>query len=174
MQVWLQHLNEVESTVCRVFSVSRRQWVRHLFAAVSRLGDGIAWYSLMAVLATTQGLIGLQASLHMMLTGAVALALYKSLKGVTRRERPCTFARDIVALVPPLDRYSFPSGHTLHAVAFTTVALHYFPSLAWVLIPFTLLVASSRVVLGLHYPSDVLVATAIGLVLGNASLALIA
>lgn len=173
MQVWLQHLNELESTVCRIFSVSRRQWIRHFFALVSRLGDGVFWYSLMAILALTQGLHGFQAALHMLLTGAVALALYKSLKGVTRRERPCTFANDIVALVPPLDRYSFPSGHTLHAVAFTTVAIHYFPPLAWVLVPFTLLVASSRVVLGLHYPSDVLVAAAIGLALANASLSLI-
>jgi undecaprenyl-diphosphatase len=38
------------------------------------------------------------------------------------------------------------------------------------LVPFTLLVATSRVVLGLHYPSDVLVATAIGLGLAYSSL----
>jgi undecaprenyl-diphosphatase len=39
-----------------------------------------------------------------------------------------------------------------------------------VLVPFALMVAISRVVLGLHYPSDVLAATAIGLVLGGLSL----
>ncbi len=34
--------------------------------------------------------------------------------------------------------------------------------LGWVVWPFTLLVASSRVVLGLHYPSDVVMGALIG------------
>ena len=44
-------------------------------------------------------------------------------------------------------------------VVFSLTALAYFPMLAPLLVPFTLLVAMSRVVLGLHYPSDVLAAT---------------
>jgi undecaprenyl-diphosphatase len=75
--------------------------------------------------------------------------------------------------VPPLDRFSFPSGHTLHAVSFSTVALFYYPQLGWLLVPFTLLVAASRIVLGLHYPSDVLVASVIGLGLGWSSVLLV-
>ncbi|MEA3276984.1 MAG: phosphatase PAP2 family protein, partial [Pseudomonadota bacterium] len=74
---------------------------------------------------------------------------------------------------PTLDYYSFPSGHTLHAVSFTAVAMSYYPQLAWVLVPFTLLVASSRVVLGLHYPSDVLAAAGIGLALAYTSILLV-
>lgn len=171
MRLWLQHLNELEAPVCRAWSRPReQQWVHRFFAMVSRLGDGVFWYSLIAVLPLADGWNGLTASLHMLLTGGVALALYKSLKGVTRRERPCNAVEDIAAVIPPLDHYSFPSGHTLHAVSFTTVALWYYPELAWALIPFTLLVATSRVVLGLHYPSDVLVASAIGLALGYAGI----
>jgi undecaprenyl-diphosphatase len=69
----------------------------------------------------------------------------------------------------PLDRFSFPSGHTLHAAAFTTVALAYYPMLAWLLVPFAVLVAMSRVILGLHYPSDVFARAAIGLSLAAIS-----
>jgi undecaprenyl-diphosphatase len=47
-------------------------------------------------------------------------------------------------------------------VAFSIVAIAFYPVLAWVLVPFTLLVAASRVVLGLHYPSDVLAGAALG------------
>lgn len=175
MQLWLRHLNELETSVCRAWSrPGQHQWIQRPFAIVSRLGDGIFWYSLMATLPLLYGLQGLQASFHMLATGGVALALYKSLKGFTRRERPCSYASDIIAQVPPLDRYSFPSGHTLHAVSFSTVAVYYFPELAWLLIPFTALVAGSRVILGLHYPSDVLVATLIGLALGYTSISLAA
>lgn len=37
---------------------------------------------------------------------------------------------DIRAGIDPLDAFSFPSGHTLHAVAFTIVAVAYFPARA--------------------------------------------
>ena len=148
------------------------QWngVRRFFATISRLGDGVFWYALMAAMVIVDGFNGLAASAHLAATGAIALILYKALKRWTRRPRP--FASDvrIRAWIAPLDEFSFPSGHTLHAVAFTIVALAHYPMLAWLLIPFTASVALSRVVLGLHYPSDVLAATGIGSVLALGSL----
>lgn len=143
---------------------------RAYFALVSRLGDGLFWYLLMAAMVLVDGLRGVQAALHLALVGSASLLLYKWLKHWTRRPRPFAADRRIRAWVAPLDEFSFPSGHTLHAVAFTIVALAWYPGLAWLLIPFTASVALSRVVLGLHYPSDVLAATAIGSLLAGASL----
>ncbi|WP_413975768.1 phosphatase PAP2 family protein [Stenotrophomonas acidaminiphila] len=150
----------------------RRRRIRTLFAVISRLGDGVFWYLLMAALVLVDGMDGLRASAHMAATGVVALTLYKVLKRWTRRPRPFAADLRIRAWVAPLDEYSFPSGHTLHAVSFSVVALAYYPWLAPVLLPFTAGVALSRVVLGLHYPSDVLAATGIALLLGSASLQL--
>ena len=147
-----------------------RTLVRGYFARISRLGDGAAWYALMAMIVLVGGLDGLRVSTHLAATGVVALLLYRLLKRWTRRPRPFARDRRIHALVRPLDEFSFPSGHTLHAVAFTVVAVAYFPPLAWLLVPFTASVALSRVVLGLHYPSDVLAALGIGLAIGNGSL----
>jgi undecaprenyl-diphosphatase len=150
----------------------RRRRIRTLFAVISRLGDGVFWYLLMAALVLVDGMDGLRASAHMAATGVVALTLYKVLKRWTRRPRPFAADLRIRAWVAPLDEYSFPSGHTLHAVSFSVVALAYYPWLAPLLLPFTAGVALSRVVLGLHYPSDVLAATGIALLLGSASLQL--
>ena len=147
-----------------------RRAVARFFAAISRLGDGAFWYALMLVLAGCGGARGALAALHMLLTGGVALWLYRRLKHWTRRPRPFHGCSGVIARVPPLDEFSFPSGHTLHAVAFSIVALAYFPALATLLLPFTTLVAASRVVLGLHYPSDVLAAIGIGGALGVCSL----
>jgi undecaprenyl-diphosphatase len=147
-----------------------RQALRRFFGVISRLGDGVFWYALMAVLALLGGAHGLACALHMALTGIVAATMYKFLKRWTRRPRPFRTHDAIIPYVAPLDEFSFPSGHTLHAVSFTLIALAYFPVLAPLLVPFTVLVMLSRIVLGLHYPSDVLAATAIGSVLGALSL----
>ena len=144
--------------------------VRAYFRMISRLGDGAFWYALMAGLVLVDGWRGLAASAQLAATGVVALILYRKLKRWTKRPRPCAADGRIQAWIAPLDEFSFPSGHTLHAVSFTVVALAHYPVLAWVLLPFTACVAISRVVLGLHYPSDVLAATAIGCALASLSL----
>ena len=147
-----------------------RRAVGLFFATVSRLGDGIFWYSLMAALALIGGRNGLHAAAQMAVTGLSALLLYRLLKRWTRRPRPFRSCPGVIAHIPPLDEFSFPSGHTLQAVSFTIVALAWYPLLAGLLVPFTLLVAASRVILGLHYPSDVLAAMLIGSGLGTLSL----
>lgn len=150
-----------------------RRAIARFFGAVSRAGDGVFWYSLMATLAVAGGARGMQAALHMAAVGGAALLLYRTLKKRTRRPRPFRAHRGIVAHIPPLDEFSFPSGHTLHAVSFSLVAIAYFPLLVLLLLPFTLLVAASRVVLGLHFPSDVLAAALIGSALSAVSLWLV-
>lgn len=157
---WCRHAN----------ALGRMNGCRAYFATISRLGDGVFWYGLMGAMVLLDGMQGLRASAHLAAVGVVSLLLYKGLKRWTRRPRPFSADRHIRAWVAPLDEFSFPSGHTLHAVAFTIVALAYYPILAWLLIPFTASVALSRVVLGLHYPSDVLAATGIGSVLAIGSL----
>ncbi len=147
-----------------------RGGVRAYFQWMSRLGDGVVWYLLMGALALFGGTRGATAALHLAATGLVSLVLYKGLKRWTRRPRPCAADARIRAWIAPLDEFSFPSGHTLHAVAFSFVAVAYFPVLAWVLVPLTASIAVSRVLLGLHYPSDVLAALGIGLVLGKSAM----
>ena len=148
---------------------ARRACLR-LFRIVSRLGDGAFWYGLIALLGAFGGGQGRRAALHMALLGAVAALLYRGLKRATRRPRPFRAHAAITAWTAPLDEFSFPSGHTLHAVGFSLVAIAYVPPLAPLLVPFAAAVALSRVVLGLHYPSDVLAAAVIGGALAGGSL----
>jgi undecaprenyl-diphosphatase len=139
--------------------------VRTLFVVVSRLGDGVVWYLLILAMLTTSP----AAAVQMAVTGLIASGLQTVLKASLARERPFVTSPAIACGVAPLDRYSFPSGHTLHAVCFTALAVHHVPALAWVLVPFTALVMASRVILGLHYPSDVVAGALVGLALAVAS-----
>jgi undecaprenyl-diphosphatase len=114
----------------------------------------------------------LQASLHLLLTGIVGVVVYKLIKHATGRQRPCNAHEDIFLAIDPLDYYSFPSGHTLHAVSFTIVVMHYYPEMGLICIPFSACVALSRVILGLHYPTDVLAGAAVGTALAAAGIQL--
>jgi undecaprenyl-diphosphatase len=159
----VRRLSRVERGWCRAANRwGARQAVRAYFRAVSRLGDGLFWYALIATVALVDGWRGLTVAMQLGACGLVTALLYRRLKRWTRRTRPCNRDPLIRAWVAPLDEFSFPSGHTLHAVAFTCVAVPHYPVLGWILVPFTLSVAASRVVLGVHYPSDVVAAAGIG------------
>jgi undecaprenyl-diphosphatase len=140
-----------------------------VFRVASRLGDGVIWYAMLALLPILHGRAAIRPVVVMAITGVLGVLLYKVLKKVCVRERPFITHSSISLAIAPLDRYSFPSGHTLHAVCFTIIACSAFPGWSWVLVPFTVLVGLSRLVLGLHYLSDVLVGALIGGTLGSAA-----
>jgi undecaprenyl-diphosphatase len=140
---------------------------------MSRLGDGLFWYSLMLLILLFEGSEGLLPVLHMALAGLSGTLLYKWLKGKTLRPRPFEVHQDIFMTGKPLDKFSFPSGHTLHAVVFGLVAINYYPALSFIIMPFVSMVALSRVVLGLHYPSDVLAGAFIGSLIAALSFLLV-
>ena len=135
-----------------------------LLLAVSWLADGPLWYALLAALPWWGGAQGPACALRMLLVGALNLSIYKLLKPRIARPRPYVACPGVRACARSLDEFSFPSGHVMHAVAFSVLIGAAYPSFiaaAWL---FTLLVALSRVVLGLHYPSDVAFGAAIGLI----------
>jgi len=159
----LQLIERADLALClRCNRLSHLRFWREAFAVISRLGDGIAWYALMAVLPLVYGSAALPTVGRMALAGIIGLGVYKWLKHKTSRPRPYQVYAAISVAAPALDRFSFPSGHTLHAVSFSLVAVAGFPQLAPLLYPFAALVALSRPVLGLHYPSDVLAGAVIG------------
>ncbi|QTD53431.1 phosphatase PAP2 family protein [Sulfidibacter corallicola] len=168
LKLTLLRMDRIEGPWClKINRAGHYLPVRALFATVSRLGDGIFWYGLMVLLPVLYGFEGLMVSLKMGLVGFVGLYFYKYVKSRTSRPRPFKACDEIADWVPPLDAFSFPSGHTLHAVAFTVLVVSFQPAFGWVLIPFTTLVAMSRVVLGLHYPSDVLMGASAGVLFSS-------
>lgn len=164
---WLHKIDHWDITTCLYFNnFCKKQTINQFFAIISRLGDGVFWYSLALVLPILYGVYGIELSIVLLMTGIVCVVIYKQLKNRLVRERPFIRSKDIFKGCAPLDQYSFPSGHTMHAACFSTIALWHQPELAIILLPFSLLVALSRVILGMHYPSDVLCGAAMGITLG--------
>lgn len=168
----VDYLDTLELNLClRINALSRQAGVRRFFTSVSRLGDWPAYAIVGVACAATLQEAGQAFLVQSVLTAAAGVIAYKFLKNRLVRERPFVTHAGIIVSEAPLDRYSFPSGHTMHAVSFAILYTAHLPILVWIMAPFAALVAASRVVLGLHYPSDVFVGAMLGATLALASLA---
>lgn len=152
-------------------NLSNSQRVALFFKIVSRMGDGGFWYAMLFIVWLEHGWAYGYKLMYLLLGGSVGTLIYKILKHKTTRPRPYQVHQVIVLGERPLDHFSFPSGHTLHAVMATVVLGNVMPVLLVVMLPFTLLVAVSRMILGLHYPTDVIMGAVIGVTVGTVVIA---
>jgi undecaprenyl-diphosphatase len=100
--------------------------------------------------------------LHCAFAIAISLALYYPIKFGWRRPRPYDNGLDVKPMVPPLDKYSFPSGHTMNNLAVALTLASYFPSLSLPAIGVPILLGTLRVLFGVHYLSDIIGGSLLG------------
>lgn len=163
MAIYTHQLLAWDTGLCiHINQYSNRQSIATFFKLISRLGDGWFWYAMLAMAAMIGGTQAIVPIVSTMLVSLSGYIIYKLLKTKTVRPRPYQVHQVIVLGERPLDVFSFPSGHTLQAVLFTATLGSYFPQLLPIMLPFMALVALSRMVLGLHYPTDVLIGAGIG------------
>ncbi len=148
-------------------------WVRLWMICATRGGDGWLWYALGALLLIFGGEAGQRAVRQAFAAVAAGIALFLWLKRTARRRRPCALEPHCWARLLPPDQFSFPSGHTITAVAAALPVAHHIPVLAPALCFAALSIAVSRVVLGMHFLSDVVAGSLLGALLAQTAMSLL-
>jgi undecaprenyl-diphosphatase len=138
--------------------------------AATRCGDGWLWYGLGIMVAIYGGphrfaAVGAAGS-----AGFGGIFVFKAIKRLSMRPRPCQFEPHCWSKVLPPDKFSFPSGHTMTAFSVALVISYFYPGLEAPLFFMAISIAVSRVVLGMHFLSDVLAGAVLGVALGCASI----
>ena len=105
---------------------------------------------------------------------ALELPVYLVLKNVFKRPRPCDLLSNMFVHVTPSDKFSLPSGHTAAAWLMAYIVSYFYPDFALLAYSWATLIGLSRILLGVHYPFDVLAGIALGLTIASSSIGLLA
>ncbi len=135
--------------------------VKQFFVLLSKIGNG-GLYLLSVVFISLTRVNGFEIFLCFMIGFMLERILYFSIKKSTKRLRPFEKLQITDILLMPPDKYSFPSGHTSAAFLYATILISFYPAFAVPLIVHAILVGISRIILNLHYPSDVFFGMIIG------------
>ena len=129
---------------------------------VSHSGDG--W--LYGFFGVSMLMLGDSHSILVLKAGLVAflieLPCFMLLKAMIKRDRPFIRVSESSSVITPADKFSMPSGHTTAAFLMAALIGYFFGVFLLVVYCWAALIGLSRVVLGVHYPSDILAGAALG------------
>jgi undecaprenyl-diphosphatase len=142
------------------------RWVRLYVIGATRGGDGWLWYAMGLAIAVLGGKTRFEAVGAAAVSSVLSVLLFVWLKRLTGRRRPCHIEPHCWATLLPPDQFSFPSGHTMTAFAVAIPLSLFYPTLTIGLFFCALSIAMSRILLGMHFLSDVVAGALIGTALG--------
>jgi undecaprenyl-diphosphatase len=168
--VWGFIQNRDHRVMRRLNSWRAPRWIRIWMLAATRMGDGWLWYTLGAILLAFGGTCRYSAVGAAGAAAILSIFVFIALKQLSRRSRPCQLQPHCWATILPPDQFSFPSGHTMTAFSIALVVTYFYPTLEWPLYFLAVSIGLSRIVLGMHFLSDVLAGALLGSALGVASI----
>lgn len=152
---------EVE-IVARAVLFAERKHLTGVARIATRLGNGWLYPILSALIVLAQ----IDKPLRFLTSSAISLLIafgvYPALKRSLARMRPCDYYPSLARAVEPLDHYSCPSGHAMTAAAFAVSLVAAWPAAAALAASICLVIGWSRVALGHHYVSDVVLGSVMG------------
>jgi undecaprenyl-diphosphatase len=142
------------------------RWLRFWMIISTKLGDGWIWYSVGIAVLLFGGDMRFMAFAAGASAEAATIFVFRFLKKASKRKRPCQLEAHCWAKVLPPDQFSFPSGHAMSAFAIAVPLAIFYPQLQAALLALSVSIAISRVILGMHFVSDVVVGSLLGAGLG--------
>lgn len=163
MNTFFQRVHQLDTLAFLWLHVTKAFPYRRSIRWLSRTGDGHLYLVAALALLLWEPEFGAVFVAVGVAAYALDVSLYLVLKNWIKRDRPAMKIDFYEAWITPSDQFSFPSGHTAAAFLFACLVANFYPAFALPLYLWASLIGVSRVLLGVHYPSDI----AAGAVLGT-------
>ena len=145
------------------------RWFRWWMLLATRAGDGWLWALIGIAVLLSPDAMRFRAIEAAACAVTCGIVLFHKVKRLVCRTRPRDIEPHCWAHIVTRDRFSFPSGHSTTAFAVAITLGSFYPEIMPVLLVLAANVAISRVVVGMHFLSDVLVGSGMGALLGYAA-----
>lgn len=156
----------------RLYKLTQKRDCRSIIW-LSKTGDGYLYFFIGMLLWAFEPEHGELFLYTALMAYALELPIYVLLKKLFKRPRPCDFLMNLTAHVTPSDKFSLPSGHTAAAWLMACIIAHFYPPFAVIAYIWAALIGLSRVLLGVHYPSDVVAGTLLGMTIASLSISIL-
>lgn len=147
----------------KVFGYSRDRYsITKGALAFSRSGDGYAQVLMPAIVWLSGSLLAPKYAFTLAVAFTFERLVYYILKNTLKRLRPADFKPSVHSLITASDKFSFPSGHTSAAFCLSVVTVLVFGGAAALVFVWAVIVGLSRVVVGVHFPGDIVAGALMG------------
>ncbi len=162
MNTFLERIHTLDTKVFIWINLKQSCHYHRLIRNISRTGDGPTYLIIGLIILIFEHQSGLYFFLTSVAAFVLNISLYLIIKNTIKRDRPQQKLRDFQSLIEPSDKFSFPSGHTAAAFVFAIMISQFYPVMTAFVFLWALLIGVSRVLLGVHYPGDIIAGAALG------------
>jgi undecaprenyl-diphosphatase len=162
MNTFLQRVHLLDTNTFLWLHVTKKFQYRPYIRWISHTGDGHFYFMIALSLLLLDSNNGTEFFWSGIIAYVIEVSLYLLLKNAIKRDRPAIKISSYTAWITPSDQFSFPSGHTAAAFVFACLVLHFYPTFAVLAFIWAAAIASSRVLLGVHYPTDLVAGALLG------------
>ncbi len=166
MNTFLQRIHHLDTRVFVWLNLTQGCHYQKLVRTLSHTGDGYLYAVIGLCLLYLEPHNGKLFFCSAVTAYLLNVTTYLLVKNTIKRDRPQQKIPNFVASIKPSDQFSFPSGHTAAAFVFTVLVLHFYPVFAISVLLWALLIGLSRVLLGVHFPGDIIAGSIMGSLFG--------
>ena len=162
MNTFLQRVHHLDTIAFLWVHVTKGFQYRRSVRFISHTGDGPVYFLIAVMLLLLEPVNGKTFFWAGIIAYTFDVSLYLLLKNLIKRDRPAVKISTYQAWITPSDQFSFPSGHTAAAFLFACLIVNFYPIFAVPAFIWACAIGMSRVLLGVHYPTDLVAGAALG------------
>ncbi len=162
MNTFLQRVHHLDTIAFLWVHVTKGFQYRRSVRFISHTGDGPVYFLIAVMLLLLEPVNGKTFFWAGIIAYIFDVSLYLLLKNLIKRDRPAVKISTYQAWITPSDQFSFPSGHTAAAFLFACLIVNFYPIFAVPAFIWACAIGISRVLLGVHYPTDLVAGAALG------------